>query len=48
MQYCVVAEWPCMVLTARNLANSETEIPGQDVVATFAACWLAAHETSEW
>lgn len=38
---------PRLALTARNLANSEAANPGQDVVATCAACWLATRETSE-
>lgn len=40
-------ELPRMALTARNLAMSEQANPGQDVVATCAACWLATRETSE-
>jgi len=40
-------ELPRMALTARNLAKSEEANPGQDVVATCAACWLATRETSE-
>lgn len=40
-------ELPRMALTARNLALSEQANPGQDVVATCAACWLATRETSE-
>ena len=40
-------ELPRMTLTARNLAMSEQANPGQDVVATCAACWLATRETSE-
>ncbi|WP_455207760.1 CoB--CoM heterodisulfide reductase iron-sulfur subunit B family protein [Kaarinaea lacus] len=40
-------ELPRLALTARNLANSEVANPGQDVVATCAACWLATRETSE-
>lgn len=47
MQYCVVAEWPSMALTARNLANSEIANPAQDIVATCAAYWLATREISE-
>ena len=35
------------VLNARNLALAETHLPGQDVVATCAACWLNARETKE-
>ena len=35
------------VLNARNLALAETHLPGQDVVATCAACWLNARESKE-
>ncbi len=40
-------ELPRLALNARNLALSEDANPGQDVVATCAACWLAARETKE-
>ena len=40
-------ELPRMALSARNLALSEQANPGQDVVATCAACWLATKETQE-
>lgn len=40
-------ELPRMALSARNLALSEQANPGQDVVATCAACWLATRETKE-
>jgi heterodisulfide reductase subunit B len=33
------------VLNARNFALSAEHLPGQDVVATCAACWLGAKET---
>jgi len=33
------------VMNARNFALSEQHLPGQDVVATCAACWLGAKET---
>jgi heterodisulfide reductase subunit B2 len=33
------------VLNARNFALSADHLPGQDVVATCAACWLGARET---
>ncbi|MDH4274602.1 MAG: CoB--CoM heterodisulfide reductase iron-sulfur subunit B family protein [Gammaproteobacteria bacterium] len=36
-----------LILSARNLAISEQEHKGQDVVATCAACWLATRETKE-
>jgi heterodisulfide reductase subunit B len=35
------------VLNARNIALSEQYLPGQDIVATCAACWLGARETKE-
>lgn len=40
-------ELPRLALSARNIALSEKEHPGQDIVATCAACWLATRETSE-
>jgi heterodisulfide reductase subunit B len=38
---------PRLILSARNLALSEQHHPGQDVVATCAACWLATREADE-
>jgi heterodisulfide reductase subunit B len=38
---------PRMALSARNIALSEQHNPGQDIVATCAACWLATKEASE-
>ena len=35
------------VMNARNFALAETHLPGQDVVATCAACWLGAKETKQ-
>lgn len=35
------------VMNARNFALSEKHLPGQDVVATCAACWLGAKETKQ-
>ena len=35
------------VLNARNFALAEKHLPGQDVVATCAACWLNARESKE-
>ena len=32
-------------MNARNLALTETHLPGRDMVATCAACWLNARET---
>jgi heterodisulfide reductase subunit B len=34
-------------LSARNIALSEEHNPGQEIVATCAACWLATRETAE-
>ncbi len=45
--YCGGGELPRLTLSARNLALSEEHNPGQDVVATCAACWLATRETAE-
>src|SRR3989338_4946401 len=35
------------VMNARNFALSEQHLPGQDIVATCAACWLGARETKD-
>ena len=35
------------VLSARNFALSDKHLPGQDIVATCAACWLGGRETIE-
>ncbi|MCW9013921.1 MAG: CoB--CoM heterodisulfide reductase iron-sulfur subunit B family protein [Gammaproteobacteria bacterium] len=40
-------ELPRMALSARNIALSEQNNPGQEIVATCAACWLATRETAE-
>ena len=45
--YAGGGELPRLALNARNLAISEQANPNQDVVATCAACWLAARETKE-
>jgi len=45
--YCGGGELPRLALSARNLALSEKHNPGQDVVATCAACWLSTRETAE-
>jgi len=34
-------------LNARNFALAQKHLPGQDIVATCAACWLNARETQE-
>ncbi len=38
---------PRLTLSARNIALSEKANPGQDIVATCAACWLATKEAQE-
>lgn len=45
--YAGGGELPRLALSARNLALSEQHQPGQDVVATCAACWLATREVDE-
>ena len=40
-------ELPRLALSARNIALSEQNNPGQEIVATCAACWLATRETKE-
>ncbi|RMD69961.1 MAG: heterodisulfide reductase, partial [Gammaproteobacteria bacterium] len=45
--YAGGGELPRLALNARNLALSEQAHPGQDIVATCAACWLSARETKE-
>ncbi len=45
--YAAGGELPRMALSARNIALSEEHNPGQDIVATCAACWLATRESSE-
>jgi len=45
--YAGGGELPRMALNARNLALSEQHNPGQNIVATCAACWLSARETKE-
>jgi heterodisulfide reductase subunit B len=43
--YAGGGELPRLALSARNMAISEQAHPGQDIVATCAACWLATKET---
>lgn len=38
---------PRLTLSARNIALSEKHNPGQDMVATCAACWLSTREAAE-
>jgi heterodisulfide reductase subunit B len=45
--YAGGGELPRLTLSARNLALSEQHNPGQDVIATCAACWLSTRETKE-
>ena len=45
--YAGGSELQRLILSARNLALSEANHEGQDVVATCAACWLATRETKE-
>ena len=45
--YCEGGELPRIAINARNFAQAETHLPGQDIVATCAACWLGARESKE-
>jgi len=45
--YAEGGELPRLALSARNMALSEGANPGQDIVATCAACWLSTKETQE-
>jgi heterodisulfide reductase subunit B len=45
--YAEGGELPRLAINARNFALSEQHLPGQDIVATCAACWLGARETKE-
>jgi heterodisulfide reductase subunit B len=45
--YAGGGELPRLALSARNIALSEEHNPGQQIVATCAACWLATRETQE-
>lgn len=45
--YAEGGELPRHVMNARNFALSEQHLPGQDIVATCAACWLGARESRE-
>ena len=47
VSYAESGELPRHVMNARNFALSETNLPGKDIVATCAACWLGARETKE-
>ena len=45
--YCEGSELPRLAINARNFALSEQHLPGRDIVATCAACWLNARESKE-
>lgn len=45
--YAGGGELPRLTLSARNIALSEQHNPGQEIVATCAACWLATREAKE-
>ncbi|MEW7980864.1 MAG: heterodisulfide reductase [Candidatus Sedimenticola endophacoides] len=45
--YGTGGELPRLTMSARNIALSETHNPGQEIVATCAACWLATREVQE-
>ena len=45
--YASGGELPRLVMSARNMALSEEHHPGQDIVATCAACWLSTREAKE-
>jgi heterodisulfide reductase subunit B len=45
--YAEGGELPRLAINARNFALAETHLPGQDIVATCAACWLGSRETKE-
>jgi heterodisulfide reductase subunit B len=45
--YAEGGELPRHVMNARNFALAEQNLPGQQIVATCAACWLSARETKE-
>jgi len=45
--YCEGGELPRLAINARNFALAEQHLPGQQIVATCAACWLGARETRD-
>ena len=47
ISYTGASELTRHVLNARNFALAEKHLPGQDVVATCAACWLNARESKD-
>lgn len=47
ISYAEAGELPRHAMNARNFALAEQHLPGQEIVATCAACWLGARETKE-
>ncbi|HWI14061.1 MAG TPA: CoB--CoM heterodisulfide reductase iron-sulfur subunit B family protein, partial [Burkholderiales bacterium] len=47
ISYAGAGERPRHAMNARNFALAQRHLPGQDIVATCAACWLGARETRE-
>jgi heterodisulfide reductase subunit B len=47
ISYAEAGELPRLAMNARNFALSEQHLPGQDIVATCAACWLGSRESKE-
>jgi heterodisulfide reductase subunit B len=47
ISYAEGGELQRLVMNARNFTLSEKHLPGQDIVATCAACWLNARESKE-
>ena len=45
--YAEGGELPRLVLNARNLALTEQNMPGMDMVSGCPACWLSSRETAE-
>lgn len=45
--YAEGGELPRLAMSGRNLALAEKHLPGLDVVATCAACWLGTREAKE-
>jgi heterodisulfide reductase subunit B2 len=45
--YAEGGELPRFALSARNFALAEQHLPGQELVATCAACWLSSRESKE-
>ena len=47
ISYADGGELERLVMNARNFTLAEKHLPGQDIVATCAACWLNARESKE-